>query len=93
MSPSCQVIGIIDLDTDPQPPAGCDETLGALLGSLRAECGLSADDLMVDDIVLESCETYGAAESVTVLHANLPQLTADLERELRRLIQRLLAVM
>ena len=39
------------------------------------------------------CQMYGAVESIHVLHANLPQLRSDLEHELRRLIQRLLAAM
>ena len=93
MPQSCQVIGIIEMETDPRLPSDRDETLGATLRSLRSECGLSVDDLLAEDIVLESCETYGTVESVTVLHANLPQLRSDLEHELRRVIQRLLAVM
>jgi hypothetical protein len=93
MPQSCQLIGIIAMDTDPQVHVRRDETIGAILRSLRRECGLSADELFADDIVWESCETYGAAESVALLHANLPQLRSDLEHELRRLIQRLLAVM
>ena len=93
MPQSCELIGIIEMDTDPHVRIRRDETLGAILRSLRSECGLSTDELFADDIVLESCETYGAVESIHVLHANLPQLRSDLEHELRRLIQRLLAVM
>jgi hypothetical protein len=93
MAQSCQLIGIIEMDVDSQVQARRDDTIGGTLRSLRRECGLSADELFADDIVWESCETYGAAESVAVLHANLPQLRSDLEHELRRLIQRLLAVM
>ncbi len=81
------------MDADPRVEDRRDETLGATLARLRRGCGLSPDELLVDDIVLESCETYSAVESVTVLHANLPQLRSDLEHELRCLIQRLLAVM
>jgi hypothetical protein len=89
----CELIGIIELDTDPHVRVRREETLGAILRSLRNDCGLSTDAQFADDIVLESCETYGTDESIHVLHANLPQLKSDLEYELRRLIQRLLAVM
>jgi hypothetical protein len=93
MPQQCQLIGIIEMDTDRRLHIRRDETLGAILRSLRSECGLPADELFADDIVLDSCEAYGAVESIHVRHANLPQLRSDLEHELRRLIQRLLAVM
>ena len=89
----CKLIGIIEMDTDPHVRIRRDETLGAILRGLRSDCGLSTDEFFADDIVLESCETYGVDESIHVLHANLPQLKSELEHELRRLIQRLLAVM
>ena len=93
MPASCELIGIIEIDADPHVRLRRDETIGALLWSLRSACGLPAAEPLADDIMVESCETYGAVESIHVLHANLPQLESDLEYELRQLIQRLLAVM
>jgi hypothetical protein len=93
MPQSCQVIGIIEMEVDPRAPLGRDETLATVLRGLRRDCGLADPGLLVDNLVVESCETYGETESIAILHANLPQLKSDLEHELRRLIQRLLAVM
>ena len=47
----------------------------------------------LESMELDQSQVYDAVESIHLLHADLPQLRADLEHELRRLIQRLLAAM
>ncbi len=93
MSHQTQLIGIIEMETDPQVRVRMDATFGDMLRSLRRECGLPPEELFPESVELDQSQVYDAVESIHLLHADLPQLRADLEHELRRLIQRLLAAM
>ncbi|MHB0955297.1 MAG: hypothetical protein ACYC6N_01120 [Pirellulaceae bacterium] len=88
-----QLIGIIEMETDPQVSVRVDATVGDLLRSLRRECGWLPEERFPEGVELDLCQVYDAVESIHLLHADLPHLKADLEHELRRLIQRLLAAM
>ncbi len=93
MSHQTQLIGIIEMATDPQVSVRMDATIGDMLRSLRRECGLPSDEQFPEGVESDLCQVYDAVESIHLLHADLPQLRADLEHELRRLIQKLLATM
>jgi hypothetical protein len=81
------------METDPQVRVHRDATIGDMLRSLRRECGPPRNEMFSESVGLDQSQVYDAVESIHLLHADLPQLRADLEHELRRLIQRLLAAM
>jgi hypothetical protein len=93
MSHQTQLIGIIEVETDPQVSVRMDATIGDMFRSLRRDCELSPEEQYPEGVEMDLCQVYDAVESIHLLHADLPQLRADLEHELRRLIQRLLAAM
>jgi hypothetical protein len=93
MSHSPQLLGIIEIDADSRQSERTDATLGETLSGLRGEGELRWDTLETAEVEVDRCQVYDAIESIHLLHADLPQLRTDLESELRRLIQRLLAAM
>ena len=94
MSHQTQLIGIIEMATDPQVSVRMDATIGDMLRSLRRDCGLPPDEQFPEGVELEICARCTMQSNrFTCCTPNLPQLRADLEHELRRLIQKLLAAM
>ncbi len=99
MSHSSHMIGMIEIDVDPGRRGRADETLEERLLSLQRDADRSSDFPSADHVtamswlIADDGETYESVESLQVLQANLPQLRSELEYELRRLIERLLAAM
>lgn len=93
MFQSPQLLGIIEIDPDLVRTERADATLSDALCSLRGANELEWYEAVAAEVELDHCQVYDAVESIHLLHADLPQLRADLESELRRLIQRLLAAM
>jgi hypothetical protein len=90
---------MIEIDVDPRRRGRTDGTLRDLFRSLQFDADWSpdlwsADHLTAVSVVADDdAEAYESVESLQVVQANLPQLRSDLEFELRRLIERLLAAM
>ena len=93
MFQSPQLLGIIEIDPDLLRTERADATVGEALCSLRRDGELEWYESVAAEVEVNHCQVYDAVESIHLLHADLPQLRADLESELRRLIQRLLATM
>ncbi len=93
MFQSPQLLGIIEIDPDLLRTERTNATVGEALCSLRHECELEWYEAVAAEVEVNHCQVYDVIESIHLLHADLPQLRADLESELRRLIQRLLATM
>lgn len=94
-----QLIGMIEIDHGPRCGRRADGTLQELLRSLQSahdwDVDLGPGDTVAALSVLgaEEFEVAGTDEPVQVVHANLLQLRTELELELRRLVERLLAAM
>ncbi len=83
------VIGIIEIDADPSTTAAGDATLGELLQMLRNSPG--APTQSGDHSVRHwQCVDEPDGQTVQILCADLTQLRADLGREYRSVLQRLL---
>jgi hypothetical protein len=90
---------MIEVDVDPHLGRCADGTLRDLLRSLQHDAHGSPDLWSADPVsavsvmAAEDIDAYGSVETIQVVQADLPQLRSELEFELRRLIERLLAVM
>ena len=88
-----QLVGIIELDADPDLDTPLDENIGQTLRRLR-----SCDDAGPDAATLSLCSDApcwhdvddSQEPSVVVLKADLAQLRCELESELAMLLDRLL---
>lgn len=87
-----QLVGIIELDAEPDLDAPLDENIGQTLQRLRSGAPLLVAGSTDLDEPADSWLTVAESESVVVLKADLGRLLCDLESELARLLDRLLVV-
>ncbi len=101
MAQQHQLVGIIELDIASELDATLDENIGQTLRRLRSGADRATQQIGPSDAVDYSfpcSESHwdsiaGArSDSVVVLTADLRQLHSDLETELARLLDRLLAI-
>jgi hypothetical protein len=94
MAQSTQLVGIIELDVDPDLDAFSDDDLGQTLRRLRSSWnGFEHADELLLNAMSESWPVGGdgrATSSVVVVAADVGQLRYELQRELSRLMTRLL---
>ncbi len=89
MARSTQLVGIIELDADPNLDACGDEDLGQTLRRLRSTWGQSERDLPTEPPLWDPSEG-SVSGRVMVISADVGQLRCELQRELARLMDRLL---
>ncbi len=94
-----QLIGMIEIDLSPRCGHRVDGTLPDLLRSLQHEGGCAPDLdagnhlTAISVLVAEDLGASGSGGTSHMVQANLLQLHIELELELRRFLERLLAAM